>query len=177
MKQLLIIYLLSLLMACASYEKTHIPNKILPKARAAKIPEGSGDNWRYIGLTSNNCFLDEIDDRSIKLTDIMIYQFKDRKTIKKICTNDINFILTDKANGVNDIKNIKFIIGDWLINCNTKEYLLNSINVYDDSGSIISEASLHKQTKKWLLIGNNTIALKQYSYICITNNKLTNLGY
>ena len=136
---------------------------VVPKVPKFTLPGGNLDNWRYIGTTANGKFADEINDASIKSTAIQTYKFTDRKTM-----------ITNKAILPSNV--YKFTIGQWLMDCSNKQYLLTNISTYDTYGTLIKNFDYaSNDSVKWLKFGNGSIAEMQYNYICLNQNK--SLGY
>ncbi len=150
------------------YNTTNLQNvkANLPKVPKYVIPEGSGENWRYIGTTDNNQIAVEINESSITSTAIQIYKFEDRKTI--VTPNTFIYQPSQKI--------YKYALGMWLMDCANKQYLLNKMSIYNIYGTFIQEYDYSTDDSvKWLKFGSGGIGEMQYNYICLNQNRF--LGY
>lgn len=138
----------------------------LPKTTQTQIPGGNTSNWRYIGTTTSGELIDEINDQSITATaESGIYSYSDRKTI----SDPSKFQYADQLR-------YKYILSNWLMDCNNQQYILNLSTLYNESGTMLRQIDYSKNNSvKWLQFGDGSIAQMQYNYICLNQNR--NLGY
>lgn len=135
----------------------------IPKVPPRVIPGGSGDNWRYLGTTQNNTISDEINESSIQLSNKQVNRYQDRKTIINTSTFNYNG-LTPKY---------KYNLSWWKIDCNQKQYLIDSSSIYDEYGKLLKNYSL--DSAAWSPITGDSIAEQQYNYVCKGINRT--VGY
>lgn len=140
----------------------------VPKVTVVTPPVGNDKNWRYLGLSDDGQLIDEINDSSIKPTDkAQIYNYQDRKTVTDI--NKFTAYTTGQPH-------YKFLLSNWQMDCNSKQYLILNTTLYDSSA--IEQLKYDYTTDnsvKWVKIGNGSLAQLQYNYICL--NQKRNLGY
>lgn len=145
--------------------KKHQP---LPKVQTVQEPGGNGRNWRYLGLSDDGQLSNEINESSIKSTDKpLIYSYQDRKTVSNI--NKFTAYVTGQPH-------YKFLISNWQMDCNTKQYLILTSTLYDSLGVIqLTYNYNNNDNVRWVKIGSGSLAELQYNYICL--NQKRNLGY
>ena len=155
------------LCGCAVFNKRLSLKKTpVPLVRTIMIPGGNSSNWRYIGTTSIGHIINEIDDSSIKKIDNQVCTFQDRKTIADI--NNFTYL--------NNQPHYKYLISQWLINCQTSEYLLKNVTMYNEQSNIIKFYDYNKDKNiRWLQIGAGSISEAQYKYICQNQDRM--IGY
>jgi hypothetical protein len=138
----------------------------VPAVKPVQIPGGNTDNWRYLGTTTTSQIIEEIDDTSIKAIDLQIYGYQDRKTITDVETFDYQI----------SQPHYKYLLSQWLINCQTLQYLLTNVVMYNGQGTILKSYDYTQDNNvRWLKIGSGSIAEMQYKYICQNQNRM--LGY
>ena len=155
---------------CAMFGGNSNNSSKIPKTSQTQKPGGNGENWRYLGTTDDGSLIDEIDVNSISSgaskQNTQVFNFEDRKTeispgLFPYPTNQPRF---------------KYLISTWQINCNSKEYLLNTATLYNDTGvKLIRYNYANDANVKWLKLGNGSFAVMQYNFICLNTNR--NLGY
>ncbi|MDQ5920448.1 MAG: hypothetical protein QG673_504 [Pseudomonadota bacterium] len=144
----------------------------IPKTGLIHKPGGTGSNWRYLGTTDDGILVDEIDVNSIsKATNNsngQISSYQDRKTV----------VLPNKFTYPSNQPNFKYLISTWQMNCTSKEYLLNTVTLYNESGvKLIHYNYSNDSDVKWLKPGDGSFANEQYNLICVDNATARNLGY
>ncbi|MBP9743277.1 MAG: hypothetical protein KBD37_07965 [Burkholderiales bacterium] len=167
-----IIFLISLT-GCAWFGGSSTSNKSgktkIPKTAAIQKPGGSGSNWRYLGTTDDGVLVDEVDINSISKNvnnGTTLSSYQDRKTV----------ILPNKFAYPSNQPHFKYLISTWQMNCDSKEYLLNTVTLYNESGvKLIHYNYANDSDVKWLRLGDGSFANMQYNFICLNNNR--NLGY
>lgn len=155
---------------CALFQPKRISYKKLPHVPSIQLPGGRGDNWRYLGTTSNNEIISEINEISIKsLTNSSkknIFSFEDRKTI----INPNNFPYPD------NLPHYKYALGTWQMNCKDKTYLLDNTTLFNEAGKQIANFNYKNSSDiKWIKFGKSSIGELQYNYVCLNKNRI--LGY
>lgn len=157
-----IYYLLLIgLVGCSSFNTGPLPT--VPQAQ---LPGGKGDNWRYIGTTNDGQLIIEVNNDSIKSASPQVYSFQERKTVKD--TSQFQYL----SNQVH----YKYILSDWLMDCNNKQYILSNVSIFNELGSQIEKIDYSNNSNiKWLKFGSGTIAELEYNYICLNKNR--QLGY
>lgn len=160
------------LSGCALFSSSSSKNKngsvTVPKVNAVTPPGGTGKNWRYLGLSDDGQLIVEINDNSISpTTKPQIYNFQDRKTVAD--PNKFTAYTSGQPH-------YKFLISNWQMDCNLKQYLIVNATLYDSSAI---EQLRYDYTKddsvKWIKIGSGSLAELQYNYVCL--NQKRNLGY
>ena len=157
--------------SCAFFSSS--PNKSaqrtpLPKAPANIIPEGSGDNWRYIGTTNDGMLVIEINNNSIVplKNPSEIFAFVDRKTVAE----PAQFIYP------NSQPHFKYLINSWQMDCQNKKYILTNAKMYNQAAKLLGNYNYtNNNNVKWLNFGAGSIAELEYKFICLNQNR--NLGY
>lgn len=138
----------------------------LPRTPQAQLPGGKGDNWRYIGTTNDGQLIIEVNNDSIKSASPQVYSFQERKTVKDIA----------QFQYLNNQTPYKYILSNWIMDCNNKQYILSDVSIFNELGSQIEKINYTNNTNiKWLKFGSGTIAELEYNYICLNKNK--QLGY
>ena len=142
----------------------------IPKLPQSQKPGGTSDNWRYMGTTDDSSIVDEININSISSgvssDNTQIFNFEDRKTV----TAPTKF-----AYPTNEPR-FKYLISSWQINCSTKEYLMRTTTLYNDSGTKLTAYDYTNNSNiKWLKLGNGSFAHMQYNFVCLNINR--DLGY
>ena len=140
----------------------------VPKVTVVTPPGGTDKNWRYLGLSDDGQLIVEINDASITPTDKpQIYKYQDRKTVSDI--NKFTAYTTGQPH-------YKFLLSNWQMDCNLKQYLILDTTLYDSSATIqLRYDYTNDNSVKWVKIGNGSLAGLQYNYICL--NQKRNLGY
>ncbi len=70
----------------------------------------------------------------------------------------------------------KYLISNWQMDCNLKQYLILNTVLYDSSAIELLRYDYTSNTSvKWIKIGSGSLAELQYNYICL--NQKRNLGY
>lgn len=171
-KNLTIIIGIVLLASCSSnssptYSKSYKSStsktkSSIPKVPAKIIPGGNGDNWRYLGATSNTAIRVEINESSITPQSAKQYKYQDRKTI----VNPSNFAYQNTPS-------YYYSLSWWLMDCNSQQYIVNSTALYDVYGKPIKNYNFTDQN--YSPVTKGSIAEQQYNYIC--NNSNRNVGY
>ena len=143
-------------------------NTSVPKVTPVTPPGGTDKNWRYLGLSDDGQLIVEINDSSIKPTDkTQIYNFQDRKTVSDITK------FTAYTTGQ---PHYKFLLSNWQMDCNSKQYLILNTILYDSSAiEQLKYDYTSDNSVKWIKIGSGSLAELQYNYICL--NQKRNLGY
>lgn len=163
------IFLFFILSNCAFFSSSHsTPKKPLPKAPANVVPEGSGDNWRYVGTTNDGTLIIEINNNSIIALKnaAEVFNFSDRKTI----TDPTQFIYSG------DQPHFKYLINSWQMDCRNKKYLLTGAKMYNQAAKLLGNYNYtNNDNVKWLSFGSGSIAELEYKFICLNQNR--NLGY
>lgn len=166
-----LILAISIMSACSSnkspYSKSYTGSSgksknSLPKVPARIVPGGSGDNWRYLGVTGNSALAIEINESSINKQSGNIYKYQDRKTV----VNPANF-------AYNGTPNYYYSLSWWKINCDTKQYLTLETALYDGYGKSIKNYSFSNNS--FANVASGSVAETQYNYVC--NNVYRNVGY
>lgn len=138
----------------------------IPKVPTKKLPGGSTDNWRYLGINKDGTFAVEINDSSI--TTIAgrsgIRKFQDRKTI----VNPVKFNYPTN-------KKYKYSLSWWKIDCTEQKISITETELYNDLGISIQNDSFSQANAPWKYIEKNSIAQLQYDYVCLNVNR--HLGY
>lgn len=142
----------------------------LPKTPQIQKPGGTGDNWRYLGTTDDGVLVDEIDSKSINSgvssQNTQVFNFQDRKTV----------VLPNKFAYPSNQPRFKYLISTWQMDCNSKQYLLNTATLFNESGVKLTHYNYANDSDvKWLKLGSGSFADMQYSFICLNTNR--NLGY
>lgn len=171
-KILIAILSLVIIISCSSTKASYSANKPsrssgtkskFPKVPPKQVPGGIGDNWRYLGLTSDKLIAIEINESSIKNNGLST-NFQDRKTI--IEPKKFNYKTTPEY---------KYSLSWWQIDCSKQLYSINSTSIYDLYGNLIKSYSFGKQNIASSAIPQDSIANEQYQYICKGINR--GLGY
>lgn len=157
------------LVSCALFSSTNNkkpkPKKSnIPKVSAKQIPGGTGDNWRYLGISKDNQMAIEINESSLKNNNILSL-FQDRKTI----------INPSKFNYASITSNYKYSLSWWQMNCSLKQYTITTTSIYDNNGNLIKTYPFSDPTTPYSKITSGSIAELQYNYVCLGINR--NLGY
>lgn len=143
-------------------------NGRVPKVTTITPPGGNDKNWRYLGLSDDGKLIVEINDTSISQTNKpLIYNYQDRKSV--VNPNTFNSYTTGQPH-------YKYLLSNWKMDCNTKQYLILNTTLYDTSA--IEQLRYDYSTDnsvKWIKIGSGSLAELQYNYIC--QNQKRNLGY
>ena len=147
---------------------SHKRQSPLPKVTTVQEPGGNGRNWRYLGLSDDSQLINEINESSIQSTDKpLIYSYQDRKTVANI--NKFTAYVAGQPH-------YKFLISNWQMDCNTKQYLILNSTLYDELGvTQLTYNYVNGNNVKWVKIGGGSLAELQYNYICL--NQKRNLGY
>ena len=144
-------------------------NNIVPKTTLIQKPEGSGNNWRYLGTTDDGVLIDEINVTSIigePITDKQIFSFQDRKTV--ITPNKFTYPINQP--------HFKYLISTWKINCITQEYLLDTAILYNESAVKLTQYNYANDINvKWVKLVDSSFAKLQYEFACQNTNR--DLGY
>lgn len=163
--------LLVLLNGCAWFSSsrgtTH-KKTALPKAPTIRVPGGIGDNWRYIGTTTDGLIVVELNNNSIQAVknNNELFNFEDRKTVVEPSQ------YTYSANQ----PHFKYIINTWQMDCQNKKYLLINANMYNQAAVSIGKFDYSNNNDvKWLNFGEGSIADLEYKFVCLNQNR--NLGY
>jgi hypothetical protein len=139
----------------------------LPKVPPVTVPGGSGDNWRYLGTSSDNQLVVEINDKSISVKGVQIYAFQDRKMV--VAPHKFSSYLPNQPH-------YKYIITNWQMDCNNKQYLIETATLYNEVGAVLLTYDYSQNVNvKWIKFGSGSIAELQYNYICLNQNRM--LGY
>jgi hypothetical protein len=147
--------------------KSH-KSRSLPRAPQTKVPDGTGDNWRYIGTTSDGMMIIEINNNTIIPTKqkVQIFNFSDRKTIAD----------SAQYSYPSGQPHFKYIVNTWQMDCSNKQYLITSAKMYSLAGAILKQYDYsHDDSVKWMSFGSGSIAELEYKYVCLNQNR--NLGY
>lgn len=165
------LFLFFLLSNCAffssSSNKPH-GKQALPKAPANVVPEGSGDNWRYIGTTNDGFLAIEINNNSIipSKNTSEVFSFEDRKTV----------IDQSQFTYPNGQPHFKYLLNSWQMDCQNKKYILSNAKMYNQTGTLLGSYDYaNNDNVKWLGFGTDSIAELEYKFICLNQNR--NLGY
>lgn len=134
----------------------------MPKVPQKKLPGGNGDNWRYLGTTSDNLLALEINDSSIANSND-INKFQDRKTV-----------ITPSKYNYQGTPNYKYSLSWWQLNCSQKQFMITSSSVYDTYGNLLKNYSF-SDNQQWSTVTSGSIAEQQYNYVCKGLNRT--LGY
>ncbi len=138
------------------------------KGQKTYTPGGSGTNWRYLGTTKNGLLVDEIDSSSITYqqnnNNNKIANYKERKVI--IYPN----LFTYPSNQ----PRFKYLISNWQINCDTKQYNLIDTTLYSETSQKIISYNYSKNSN-WQKINEKSFSNLQFNFVCLNINK--NLGY
>lgn len=140
----------------------------LPRAPTIRIPEGSGDNWRYIGTTTDGLIIIELNNNSIQAlkNSNEIFNFEDRKTV----------VEPTQYTYAAGQPHFKYIINTWQIDCQNKKYLLLTANMFNQAAVSIGKFDYTNNSDvKWLNFGEGSIADLEYKFVCLNQNR--NLGY
>src|SRR5579863_4344991 len=140
----------------------------VPKVTQVTPPGGTDKNWRYLGLSDDGQLIVEINDTSIKPdSKPQIYNYQDRKTV--LDPNKFTAYTTGQPH-------YKFLLSNWQMDCNLKQYLILNTVLYDTSAiELIRYDYTTNNTVKWIKVGSGSLAELQYNYICL--NQKRNLGY
>jgi len=139
----------------------------LPKAQALNPPGGTGKTWRYLGTSDDGQLTVEINDNSIKAAGTQIYSYQDRKTV--VSPEKFSSYMAGQPH-------YKYLISNWQVNCNLKQYIIQDTNLYNESAvKLLSYDYTKNDSVKWIKIGSGSLASLQYDYVC--QNKNRNLGY
>ena len=169
----LILLINTLLSGCAWFglnSSSSKPSKTsIPKTPISQKPGGL-DNWRYMGTTDDGTMVDEININSINSgvssDNTQIFNFVDRKTVTA----------PNKFAYPSDEPRFKYLISTWQMDCNSKEYLMRTTTLYNESGTKLTAYDYtNDDNVKWLKIGSGSFAQMQYNFICLNINR--NLGY
>jgi hypothetical protein len=158
------------LSSCAFFSSSNktVPKKPLPKVPTNVVPDGNGDNWRYIGTTNDGILIVEIDNNSIFSIKkpAEVFNFKDRKTI----IDSSQFVYPSGQ------PHFKYLINSWQMDCQNKKYLLTHASMYNQLGKLVGNYNYtNNDNVKWLSFGSDSIAELEYKFICLNQNR--NLGY
>lgn len=134
----------------------------IPRVPAKILPGGTGDNWRYIGISKDGLIGTEIDNSSIIAISNNQYKFQERKTIMD----------TNKMSYPSGMPKYMYSISNGKIDCNSKQYILNSTTLYDRLGKLIRTTQLDNQ---YTNIVSKSSAEQEYNFICNGLNR--NIGY
>lgn len=146
----------------------------LPKVPPKEIPGGAGDNWRYLGTSSNKLITIEINEssliKSVGNAQGNVSKFQDRKTI----IDPAQFSYQGLS------PSYKYSLSWWLMDCDYKRYNITSTSIYDINGKLIKTYNFDNSSStdlesKWTTIDNGSLAELQYKYACLGINR--NIGY
>ena len=156
-------------LSSSSNNKSYSGRSKLPKVQIQK-PGGSGNNWRYLGTTDDGVVVDEIDINSINgvggNANTQVFNYQDRKTV----------VIPNQFSYPSNQPRFKYLLSTWQINCTSKEYILSTTTLYNESGvKLIHYNYANNSDVKWLQLGNGSFAQMQYNFICLNINR--NLGY
>lgn len=140
----------------------------VPKVTQVTAPGGNDKNWRYLGLSDDGQLIVEINDTSITPdSKPQIYKYQDRKTVVEPTK------FTSYTTGQ---PHYKFLLSNWQMDCNLKQYLILNSVIYDTSAvELLRYDYTTNSSVKWIKIGKGSLAELQYNYICL--NQKRNLGY
>ena len=164
----------SLLTGCAWFgfggnnSKPSSPGKVkLPYVASLNPPGGTGKTWRYLGTSDDGQLVVEINDASIKMVESQVYNYQDRKTVVSV-TKFTSYLASQP--------HYKYLISNWKINCDIKQYIILNTYLYNETASKLMSYDYTKDNSvKWIKIGSGSLASLQYDYVC--QNKNRNLGY
>lgn len=143
-------------------------NKPFPRSPNTVVPDGSGDNWRYIGTTNDGTLVVEINNNSITNTKDTseIFNFEDRKMV----VDPAQFIYPSGQ------PHFKYLINSWQMDCQNKKYILMSASMYNQAATLLGKYNYaNNDDVKWLNFGSGSIAELEYKFVCLNQNR--NLGY
>ena len=170
-QSIILIIAISLVSACSSnknpYSKSYTGStskskNSLPKVPARTTPGGTGDNWRYLGLTSNSPLAIEINESSINKITNNSYKYQDRKTV-----------VIPAGFSYSGTPSYYYSLSWWQINCNSKQYATTATTLYDSYGKLIKSYTFNQN--QLTAVTSGSVAETEYNYIC--NNTYRSVGY
>ena len=170
-KNFLYFIILLAISGCGTYNSSSKSSKTsIPKTTQIPKPGGNGENWRYLGTTDDGVLVDEINVSSISSTssakNTQVFNFEDRKTV----------ILPNQFAYPSNQPRFKYLLSTWQMDCNSKEYLMTTTTLYNESGTKLTRYDYANDSSvKWLKLGSGSFAEMQYNFICLNINR--NLGY
>ncbi|MCE3269435.1 MAG: hypothetical protein K0R49_1689 [Burkholderiales bacterium] len=151
----------------SSQKRSNRPVSV-PRVNQIISPGGNDKNWRYLGLSDDGQLIVEINDKSITTSNRpQVYDYQDRKTVVE--PSKFTAYTTGQPH-------YKFLLSNWQMDCNLKQYLILNTIIYDSSAiELLRYDYTTNNNIKWMKIGKGSLAELQYNYICL--NQKRKLGY